>query len=31
LDHEQVPPPEYMQYEQHAQRIQNIISNQIFL
>jgi hypothetical protein len=31
LNPEQVPPPRYMQYEQHAQRIQNIISNLISL
>jgi hypothetical protein len=30
LDPEQVPPPRYMQYEQHVQQIQNLISNQIF-
>jgi hypothetical protein len=28
---EQVPSPKYMQHEQHAQQIQNITSNQIFL
>lgn len=30
LNPDQVPSPEYMQYKQHAQWIQNIISNLIF-
>lgn len=30
LDPIKVPPPKHMLYEQHAQRIQNLVSNKIF-